>query len=1770
MLQTGAVQIKIPKYIWKDWNGDWTGTNNLTANIPVYPNKRSGMYFSYIDGKNAGNYSFLQNDSNAEDYYYLINSQPVSGGTGLDFTISYSAYAYSIPGGAENYADAVMEYIDGYEYYQGEVPVTVTIDTDFNVDDGGTYEADMTDRVTLTNEMHTYVTPKASLSSKSVSYTWNDSWGTKPVDADDYFYVTWGWSNSTQSNTMFSNIWTENTIHDGTVVGWGSSSLTENDTVHNFNYSSNGSNTVYVVIKYPKVLLEGMPDSGLTLKNAAISKTIWKSGYVQEQYVEGKITIQDTAPYTDSFKKTHGSSSARTVSGGNEDLVYDNKPVSMQWSLTYDGDARETPVTWDENTKTYHAAKRVIELVDGKSGDVMYSSGNASSRYVWSPETGNVSLYDNDYTVTNLTIALTEYDAVCSNGLWSGRLTHNNVADYSGVDVYVRYANSNEWTYFKTVSKTSGSNISVTLPSDVAGYKILHETDFYSTYISVSGSFKINPTSHVNSLVSSDMDMNKTSIFKDQSECSIWEKENADVFHYSNNSGGDTSAAQVCYELTKSNHYQYTFMSSANQGSVIFDAVKGIQDNRTVISGWNYNTSSSRVTPVTSGIFYDLLPVGTSVNVDTMNGYYTTGNYSQSSAPSVGTQLPKELYHVRFKENWENSNRTMMIIECNAPDGVKITGFVFSYMLRNTYENIIENGTSVENDVAFINTTSTRMTPYGKSGALSTVTDQEYYKTLDDENKEFITYAKSSAQYIPIDAFSWGFSKSVLSDSTGGAYVNENAMTFPNSEYTYRLEFNQSDSAKSSNIIFYDILEYGADKVSDDGHEFVSSGWHGTLKNVNIAGIADKNSNGSTSIKCSPVVYYATKDRSSFTDSDYDISNHDVWTATEPEDLSTVTAIAVDCSKASDGSDFIFKNEDSLSVYVTMTAPNDSNGFDKKTYNTAVVYAEQGGSGIITSMESDSELTLKDIVPELHKSSTPEGGTSENPVKVFMDTTIEYKLSIVNTNSVLQMKDIVVEDTIPKGLVLDFENMKFVLDDSAGELVSNSPLISVSKDGRKLTFTIKRLAAGQTGHILIPSVVGVETGMISNTAEIVSVNGIDKSFLSGTIYHEAVPVPEEGTKVRVRKINKNGDLIAGAKLQITGRGIYDSEDIKPVEWITEEDKVFETELEPGNYVLHEVEAPDGYVVNPFDIAFEVKDTDVELEMFDSEETEFQISKSWNDGNDEDGRPDSVTFEIYQDGKYLKNATVNKADDWKLSVSGLPKYSNDGKHEVCVYTVKEIFDGYEASYVYGTDMEHQSVHVTNTKTADVKGQKIWNDNEDASRPDTITVKLLQNGLEYAAKEVTSANSWKYRFEGIPLYDKDGSEFTYSVKETYMEGYAVSYTASECEGVAVSLDYQTESTSYDWFYVYYYKDGKLYRSDKYGGSTRKQVTLNIPSPEFWLEFRSDGSSCGYYGVKVTDVKQLDSAPPVLGTTVSAMSGGYNEIEASDWSEIETLPHGNYGNNVQKRWHYIASDAGKNVDITNTKLSSDYTKVQFEKLDDAGESVTNAHLQLIDSKGNVIQDWITENTAEVFNGIDPGDYVLHEVAAPEGYRLASDMNINIKDTFEMQTFTMVDKIDKGVNLSVSKTVTGSGGNKCKDFHFSLQLTGGDSYPDELQYIVTQDGENDITGFMPMKEGTGNFVLAHGQTIAFSEVPGNLHYEISELDGGSEGYTVTYINRDGILEEDTFVDVINKKNQVVPSSADTNVRRFFLITMIALAALLLEGMKYKNLYNRKKRKRR
>ncbi len=136
----------------------------------------------------------------------------------------------------------------------------------------------------------------------------------------------------------------------------------------------------------------------------------------------------------------------------------------------------------------------------------------------------------------------------------------------------------------------------------------------------------------------------------------------------------------------------------------------------------------------------------------------------------------------------------------------------------------------------------------------------------------------------------------------------------------------------------------------------------------------------------------------------------------------------------------------------------------------------------------------------------------------------------------------------------------------------------------------------------------------------------------------------------------------------------------------------------------------------------------------------------------------------------------------------------------------------------------------------------------------------------------------------------------------------------------------------------------------------------------------------------------------------------------------------------------------------------------------------------------------------------------------------------------------------LTVEKTVTGSMGSKTKQFQFQLKLTAptGQVLPTELEYT-----KGDETKMMQLKNDVYEFTLAHEETIVIKGIPSQSTYTVTEVDGESNGYTVTQTNATGTIKADTTVSFVNTKNGSVPTLADMNTKIPFVLVILAIGGV-------------------
>ena len=174
-----------------------------------------------------------------------------------------------------------------------------------------------------------------------------------------------------------------------------------------------------------------------------------------------------------------------------------------------------------------------------------------------------------------------------------------------------------------------------------------------------------------------------------------------------------------------------------------------------------------------------------------------------------------------------------------------------------------------------------------------------------------------------------------------------------------------------------------------------------------------------------------------------------------------------------------------------------------------------------------------------------------------------------------------------------------------------------------------------------------------------------------------------------------------------------------------------------------------------------------------EKTEVPVEKKWI------GKAvNEIEVKLLANGKEVQSVKLNEANSWKHTFKDLPVYDENGKE--ITYTVKEVaIEGYE-SKIEGNAKDGFVITNRNVEKTQVLVEKKWI----GKVLKEIEVQLLANGKEIQNVKLNEGNSWKHTFKDLPVYDDNGKEITYTVKETKVEGYESKIEGNAKDGFVIT--------------------------------------------------------------------------------------------------------------------------------------------------------------------------------------------------------------------------------------------------------------------------------------------------------------------------------------------------------------------------------------------------
>ncbi|WP_417752983.1 Cna B-type domain-containing protein [Senegalimassilia anaerobia] len=178
----------------------------------------------------------------------------------------------------------------------------------------------------------------------------------------------------------------------------------------------------------------------------------------------------------------------------------------------------------------------------------------------------------------------------------------------------------------------------------------------------------------------------------------------------------------------------------------------------------------------------------------------------------------------------------------------------------------------------------------------------------------------------------------------------------------------------------------------------------------------------------------------------------------------------------------------------------------------------------------------------------------------------------------------------------------------------------------------------------------------------------------------------------------------------------------------------------------------------------------------SENISIPVQKVWE--NPRIPHPEEVTINLKNGETVIDSITLNKANGWKASFEGLPKYDASGA-EIAYTVAEEPVDGYDSA-VSGDALNGFTVTNTSTAKVDVPVVKKWV----GPAAGEVTVSLKRGDAVVGTLKLSDANGWNDSFRGLPKYDASGSEIEYTVAEDEVEGYSSAITGDAQGGFTVT--------------------------------------------------------------------------------------------------------------------------------------------------------------------------------------------------------------------------------------------------------------------------------------------------------------------------------------------------------------------------------------------------
>ena len=540
---------------------------------------------------------------------------------------------------------------------------------------------------------------------------------------------------------------------------------------------------------------------------------------------------------------------------------------------------------------------------------------------------------------------------------------------------------------------------------------------------------------------------------------------------------------------------------------------------------------------------------------------------------------------------------------------------------------------------------------------------------------------------------------------------------------------------------------------------------------------------------------------------------------------------------------------------------------------------------------------------------------------------------------------------------------------------------------------------------------------------------------------------ETGYRIILYKVDElTHDRLKGAKFKITPpAGATAKEEIVTTndDGIAESSIYSESDIKKGNFTVTEIEAPEGYELNPTPFEMTVGQdgaiktvtnkrskakakikANKKLTGRELKAEEFEFTLTDQDGkvketvkNDKDGNIAFSELEFDKAGTYTFKIAEKAGSDTGI------KY--DTKTVTATVTVTDKGKGaLEATVSYDDEKAFENAY-TPAKT-EVSVKKKWDDknNQDGKRPSPITVKLLADGQDTGKTlELTEANGWAGSFKDLDA-DKGGTPIQYTVVEVTVPSYTSEVTGDAASGFTITNSYSPETV-----------DVKATKNwddaNNQDGKRPTKITINLLADGQKHDSKEvQAAADGTWTVEFTKLAKYKAGKEIKYTVTEEAVAEY-EATITDFTITNKYAPKEIDYKVTKVWNDANNQDGKRPESVTVQL--------YKKVGDADPvAVEGKKLTLTAKDKTDANTWVASFTnLPQYEAGKEITYSIDEVDVPAGYK-ASVTGQVVTNTHDVETVVLSGtKVWKDNNNQDGKRTTS----------VKVQILNGDKVVQEIE---------------------------------------------------------------------------------------------------------------------------